>query len=437
MINDRMPFAFDADDVWTLFHSCSFDFSVWEMFGALLYGGRLVVVPRDVGRDPALFAELVVRERVTVLNQTPSAFYEFAQEILRERSKPLALRYVIFGGEALQPSRLRAFKDAYPAVKLINMYGITETTVHVTAAEVSDTDIAENLSNIGRPIPTTTAYLFDEKLRLVPVGVPAEIFVGGQGVGRGYLRREELTQQRFVSDPNHPGERLYRSGDLARHLPDGSMVYLGRIDDQVQVRGFRVELGEIKTHLLRHPAVRDVEVIARPRPSDGQELVAYVVPADEVSARELRQHVLQALPDYMAPSAFVILKALPITANGKVDRRALPEPERLGDALATNHVGPRNALEETLVALWAEVLQRERLGINDDFFECGGNSLLAMQLLSRVRAAFDVRLPLRHVFEAPTVEAFAPIIAGGPAQSADRKSPSIPKTERRQRTAAV
>ena len=189
MINDRMPFAFDADDVWTLFHSCSFDFSVWEMFGALLYGGRLVVVPRDVARDPALFAELVVRERVTVLNQTPSAFYEFAQEILRERSKPLALRYVIFGGEALQPSRLRAFKDAYPAVKLINMYGITETTVHVTAAEVSDTDIAENLSNIGRPIPTTTAYLFDEKLRLVPVGVPAEIFVGGQGVGRGYLAR--------------------------------------------------------------------------------------------------------------------------------------------------------------------------------------------------------------------------------------------------------
>ena len=182
-----MPFAFDADDVWTLFHSCSFDFSVWEMFGALLYGGRLVVVPRDVARDPALFAELVVRERVTVLNQTPSAFYEFAQEILRERSKPLALRYVIFGGEALQPSRLRAFKDAYPAVKLINMYGITETTVHVTVAEVSDTDIAENLSNIGRPIPTTTAYLFDEKLRLVPVGVPAEIFVGGQGVGRGYL----------------------------------------------------------------------------------------------------------------------------------------------------------------------------------------------------------------------------------------------------------
>ena len=437
MINDRLPFVFGGDDVWTLFHSCSFDFSVWEMFGALLYGGRLVIVPREVARDPALFAELVLREGVTVLNQTPTAFYEFAHEVLRERGKPLALRYVIFGGEALQPSRLRAFKDAYPAVKLINMYGITETTVHVTIAEVSDGDIAENLSNIGRPIPTTTTYLLDEKLRLVPNGVPGEIFVGGQGVGRGYLRRDELTRQRFIGDPNYSGERLYRSGDLARHLPDGRLVYLRRIDDQVQIRGFRVELGEIKTHLLRHPAVREVEVIARPRLSGGQELVAYVVPADDVSARELRHHLLEALPDYMAPSAFVMLKALPITSNGKVDSRALSEPERLGDAVGTNHVGPRNALEETLVALWAEVLQRERVGINDDFFECGGNSLLAMQLLSRVRAAFDIRLPLRHVFEAPTVEAFAPIIAAHSAQANKGKARVIPKTGRRQRTAAA
>jgi amino acid adenylation domain-containing protein len=437
MINDRLPFAFGADDVWTLFHSCCFDFSVWEMYGALLYGGRLVIVPREVAQDPAAFLQLVARERVTVLNQTPTSFYNFAREALRQGAA-LALRYVVFGGEALVPLHLREFRRTYPAVKLINMYGITETTVHVTVREVSDQDIAENRSNIGGPIPTTTTYLMDPQLRLVPVGVPGEICVGGEGVGRGYLRRDELTRQRFLANPYRSDERLYRSGDLARQLPDGSMIYLGRIDDQVQIRGFRVELGEIKARLLAHPGVVDVEVLACTLHGDALELVAYLVPRGEVSVPELRRHLVAALPDYMVPAAFVQLAALPLTSNGKVDRRALPEPAALTVVAGADFVAPRTPTEEKLSAIFATVLRQERVGVNDNFFELGGHSLLATQLISRVRETFALELPLRHVFETPTAGGFAAIIDERLADaSAAAAAPAIPRAVRRARPAAV
>jgi amino acid adenylation domain-containing protein len=437
LINDRLPFAFGPDDVWTLFHSCCFDFSVWEMFGALLYGGRLVVVPRAVAQDPAAFLQLVARERVTVLNQTPTSFYNFAREALRH-GPVLALRYVVFGGEALLPRHLREFARTYPAVKLVNMYGITETTVHVTWTEVSEEDMAENRSNIGGPIPTTTTYLMDSQLRLVPVGVPGEICVGGEGVGRGYLRRDELTQQRFVRNPYRPAERLYRSGDLARQQPDGRMIYLGRIDDQVQIRGFRVELGEIKTRLLEHPGVRDVEVIARPLHTDALELVAYLVPRGEVSTTELRRHLVEKLPDYMVPAALVLLAALPLTANGKVDRRALPEPEALPAGDGADYAAPRSPTEEKLAALYAAVLRRDRVGVDHSFFDLGGHSLLATQLVSRIRETFGLELPLRQVFEAPTVGGLAAVIearrsAGEPAATA----PAITRAARRPRREAL
>lgn len=410
MVNDRLPFAFGADDVWTLFHSCCFDFSVWEMYGALLYGGRLVIVPRAVAQDPAAFVQLAARENVTVLNQTPTSFYNFAREVLRLRVG-LALRYVVFGGEALLPLHLREFKAAHPAVRLVNMYGITETTVHVTVTEVSDDDIAANRSNVGGPIPTTTTYLMDAHLKLVPAGVPGEICVGGEGVGRGYLRRDELTRQRFIANPYRPAERLYRSGDLARQQPDGSMIYLGRIDDQVQIRGFRVELGEIKTRLLTHAAIADVEVFGRPGQAGGAlELVAYYVPKAEVSVTDLRRHIVATLPDYMVPSAFVPLPALPLTSNGKVDRRALPEPTALGGGSGVDYVAPRTKTEELLATIFAAVLRQEKVGATHSFFELGGHSLLATQLVSLAREAFGVELPLRHVFEAPTVEAFAAVI---------------------------
>jgi acyl carrier protein len=274
----------------------------------------------------------------------------------------------------------------------------------------------------------------------VPAGVPGEICVGGEGVGRGYLRRDELTRQRFIANPYRPAERLYRSGDLARRLPDGKMIYLGRIDDQVQIRGFRVELGEIKTRLLTHPAIADVEVIARTLQGDALELAAYYVPKAEVSVADLRKHLVATLPDYMVPSAFVPLAALPLTSNGKVDRRALPEPAALGDGGGVDYVAPKTKTEESLAAIFATVLRQERVGARHSFFELGGHSLLATQLVSRVRETFGVELPLRHVFEAPTVEAFAGVIEerlrSAPAGGADAGA-AIGRAARRSRGPAA
>jgi amino acid adenylation domain-containing protein len=433
LVNERLPFAFGPDDCWTLFHSCCFDFSVWEMYGALLYGGRLVVVPRDVAQDPAAWVALVAQERVTVLNQTPTSFYNFARTALQRRTE-LALRYVVFGGEELAPTHLREFKAAYPQTRLINMYGITETTVHVTVGEVSDEEIATNRSGIGRPIPTTTTYLMDEQRRLVPVGVPGEICVGGEGVGRGYLRREELTNERFVANPYRPDERLYRSGDLARQLPDGRLVYLGRMDDQVQIRGFRVELGEIKTRLLGYPGLTDVELMARKGSAGALELVAYYVAKSDIAVADLRRHLAAALPDYMVPSAFVRLPGLPLTSNGKVDRRALPEPVALSAGGGASYVAPGTPTQQQLAAIYATVLRQERVGATDGFFDLGGHSLLATQLMSRVRESFGLELPLRHVFEAPTVAGLAAVIdaqlAAGRAAGPVRGIRRIERTRR-------
>jgi amino acid adenylation domain-containing protein len=410
MLNDKLKFDFTPDDVWTMFHSYSFDFSVWEMYGALLYGGKLVLVSESDMKDPSLFLNLLAREGVTVLNQTPSAFNNLASEALKRPETELALRYVIFGGEELHPIQLKEWRLAYPAVRLINMYGITETTVHVTFKEITEREIEANVSNIGVPIPTTTTYIVDSNLRLLPVGVPGEVCVGGGGVSRGYLDRDDLTRQKFIQNPYRPEERIYRSGDLAKLLPNGEMVYLGRIDDQVQIRGFRVELGEVCSHLLEHPAVAKAEIIARQLHSDTLELVAYVEPTSELNVTELRNFLAQTLPYYMVPSAFVMMKSLPMTSNGKVDRRALPEPEHMRPDLDGNFAAPRTLVEEMLAGIWMEVLKIERVGVHDNFFDLGGHSLLATQVISRIRGAFQLDIPLRALFEDPTVEALAQVV---------------------------
>ena len=404
IVNDKLPFSFSASDVWTMFHSYCFDFSVWEMYGALLYGGKLVIVPEETTKDPALFLDLLARERVTVLNQTPTAFDSLARAAL-QRGSELALRYVIFGGEALHPIQLREWKREHPAVGLVNMYGITETTVHVTFKEVGEQEIATNVSNIGGPIPTTTTYVMDERLRLLPVGVPGEVCVGGGGVGRGYLKRDELTGRKFVPNPYNPAERIYRSGDLAKLLPNGELVYLGRIDDQVQIRGFRVEPGEVRSRLLEHPHLAQAEVVARKLHDDTYELIAYVVPSTAVSVNELRTHLSSTLPHYMVPSTFVLLNELPLTANGKVDRLALPDPEQ--SRMDSDYVAPRTPVEEALCAVWSQVLRIKSVGVDDNFFDLGGHSLLATQVVSRVRDRLRVELSLRRFFEAPTVAGMA------------------------------
>jgi amino acid adenylation domain-containing protein len=408
-------FGFGPDDVWTVFHSYAFDFSVWEIWGALLYGGRLVMVPRDASVSPAAFYDLLVTEGVTVLNQTPSAFRQLIQaeeEEAHGRSR-LALRQVIFGGEALDLAALAPWVERHgderPA--LINMYGITETTVHVTYRPVRRADFERpGVSPVGGPIPDLQVHLLGLHGELLPPGIPGEIHVGGAGLARGYLTRPDLSAERFVPDPfsGRPGARLYRSGDLARRRPDGDLEYLGRIDGQVKIRGFRIELGEIESALNRHPGVRESVVMVRPGGGGDRRLVAWIVPKGHaLSTHDLREHLLHSLPEYMVPAAFVSLERLPLTAHGKVDRRALPEPGETRPDVGQDLVAPRTRTEARVAEIWREVLRLEQVSIHDNFFELGGHSLLVAQLASRVRTTFGLELPLRLIFEAPTLAGLA------------------------------
>ncbi|MDX3452286.1 amino acid adenylation domain-containing protein [Streptomyces sp. ME02-8801-2C] len=396
----RNWFDFGPDDVWTLFHSYAFDFSVWELWGALLHGGTLVVVPFAVSREPEEFLELLVRERVTVLNQTPSAFGELlrADAALPEVGRELALRYVVFGGEALDFARVGDWYTRHPqdAPVLVNMYGITETTVHVTGLPLTESAVRDAQGSIGRAIPDLRTYVLDVGLRLVPPGVTGELYVAGAGLARGYLGRPGLTAGRFVADPfGGPGERMYRTGDLARRSADGELEYAGRADSQVKIRGFRIELGEVEAALTDHPEVARAVVVER-----DARLVAYVVGRAALDADNLRRHTGRTLPEHMVPSAVVVLDRLPLTANGKLDRAALPEP----DVSSGGGRAPRTPQEEILCGLFADVLglAAHRVGADDGFFDLGGDSLLAMRLTDRIRGALGVTLPVRAVFEAPT-----------------------------------
>ena len=425
-------YGFGPDDVWTLFHSFAFDFSVWEIWGALLYGGRLVIVPWWVSRSPEAFHDLLVRERVAVLNQTPSAFRQLVQADLDAGEGDLALRLVIFGGEALEPASLAPWFDRHGDRRpvLVNMYGITETTVHVTYREVSRADLAEaGRSPVGVPIPDLRVHLLDRHLHLVPVGVPGEMFVAGAGLARGYLGRPDLTAERFVPDPfGRPGERLYRSGDLARRLPDGDLEYLGRIDHQVKIRGFRIELGEIEAALASHPDVREAVALLREDPSGDRRLVAWVVPraGAEIETAELRSFLKDRLPDYMVPAALVEIPAVPLTAHGKVDRRALPDPAAEAAPVGEGYEPPRTPTEELLAGIWSEVLGAPRVGRHDGFFDLGGHSLLATRVLSRLREVFQVDLPLWELFEAPTVAELAQRVEAARASGGVELPPLAP-----------
>ena len=412
-------FGFGPEDVWTLFHSYAFDFSVWEVWGALLYGGRLVIVPYLVSRDPSAFRKLLLEQRVSVLNQTPSAFRQLVQADLAEERGDYALRYVIFGGEALELHHLRPWFERYGErhPQLINMYGITETTVHVTYRPITLTDVESGHGSvIGAPIPDLYLHLLDAQGEPVPVGVPGEIYVGGAGVARGYLNRPELTAERFIVDPfDCSGKaRLYRSGDLARRLANGDIEFLGRIDQQVKIRGFRIELGEIEAAIANSARVADVAVIAREDAPGDKRLVAYLV-ANGNSAElveELRQALSSQLPDYMVPAYFIMLDALPLNANGKLDRKALPAPgddNTLGAGWEALRVAPRTEAERIIAGIWSDVLGLERIGVTDNFFELGGDSILIIQVISRCRRA-GLDLSAKDFWEAPTIEKLASVV---------------------------
>ncbi len=410
-------YGFGPADVWTMFHSYTFDFSVWEIWGALLYGGRLVIVPYLISRSPAEFHQLLSQEGVTVLSQTPSAFRQLLwADANSPGALPLKLRCVIFGGEALELQSLKTWFDRHgdEQPRLVNMYGITETTVHVTYRVIRKADLTSGQGSvIGVPIPDLSLYLLDERLQPVPVGVPGEICVGGAGVARGYLNRPNLNSQRFVRDPfsTDQNARMYRSGDLARYTSSGELEYLGRMDHQVKIRGFRVELGEIESTLNRHPHVRESVVIAADGPSGAKRLIAYHVARGlRPSAADLREHLARQVPDHMVPSVFMRLDELPLTSNGKVDRRALPPPADDESAAGRTVVGPRNSTEAALVETWQKILGRKSIGIHDNFFRLGGHSLLATQVIARLAAEMGIALPVRAIFEAPTVADLAEMI---------------------------
>jgi acyl-CoA synthetase (AMP-forming)/AMP-acid ligase II/acyl carrier protein len=408
-------FHFDQSDVWTLFHSYAFDFSVWEMWGALLNGGKLVIVPYWTSRNPEAFIKLLAHQGVTVLNQTPSAFMELLgfEAFLDAWATP-ALRWIIFGGEALNVTRLRPWferrGDERP--RLVNMYGITETTVHVTYRPLDAKDLESGRSVIGEAIPDLQIYVLDANLQPVPIGVVGEIYVGGGGVSQGYFNRPYLTAQRFVPDPfSKNGGLLYRSGDLARLLPDGDLEYLGRGDQQVKLRGFRIELGEIEIVLSNHPAVRQAVVLLRDDLGDGR-LVAYIVADSKVALHpdELRTYLKDRLPEYMIPSALVFIEKFPLTPNGKLDRTALPKPPTERPRDEGGIVFPHNELEDQLCQIWEQVLGVQPIGVHDNFFDLGGHSLLAIKIVSRIRSALQFELPLRALFDAQTVSRLAIII---------------------------
>ncbi len=416
-------FGFDADDVWTLFHSYAFDFSVWEIWGALLYGGRLVVVPYLTSRSPEELYDLLAREKVTVLNQTPSAFRQLirAEEERGGGADALALRFVIFGGEALDPMALRPWYERHGDERplLVNMYGITETTVHVTYRPLCWDDLAAG-SMIGGAIPSLRLYLLAGG-NVAPAGVPGEIHIGGAGLARGYLGRPDLTAERFVPDPfsQEAGARLYRSGDLARYRPDGGLEYLGRGDAQVKVRGFRIELGEIETAMASHPGVREVAVVVREDQPGDRRLVAYFVPGGEepATAAALQELARRRLPDYMVPAAWVPLEALPLTANRKLDRRAMPAPAALQGEPAELAV-LQTAEEETLAGIWSKVLGVRDVGRHDNFFALGGDSILSLQVIALARGR-GLEISLQTLFQNQTLAELARSArqAGGVAAS--------------------
>ncbi|MEV0333455.1 amino acid adenylation domain-containing protein [Nocardia sp. NPDC050717] len=454
----RRALATRASDVWALFHSAAFDFAVWEMWGALTTGAALVVVDRDTARSPERLRELLCREQVSVLGQTPSAFAGLDEadtraaaneRVARGRGRadqgtprdagrvpevrgepesaysrttehgPLSLRRIVFGGEPLDPRRLTAWIDRHGSdgPRLVNMYGITETTVHVTHAPITDAEHHRAGSPIGRPLDGLTVQVLDDRLHPVPTGVVGEIYVGGAQVTRGYLHRPGLTATRFVADPRAVGGVLYRSGDLGRWTRAGTLEHFGRADRQVKIRGYRIEPAEIEVALLRCAGVAAAVVVVRDDPAKGPQLVGYVVAARdaEITGAAVRAQLRNTLPEYQIPAAVMVIDALPLTANGKLALTALPAPEFASDRA---YRAPEGAIERTIAAVFAELLGGDRVGADDSFFDLGGNSILATRVVARLRSELAAEVALAWLFSDPSPAELARRVAEGSAESA-------------------
>ncbi|WAC99100.1 non-ribosomal peptide synthetase [Streptomyces sp. NA13] len=423
LANSQPLYGFGPQDVWTVFHSYAFDFSVWELWGALTTGARAVIVPHDTARNPEAMWHLLTQEKVTLLSQTPSMFRELVGQAAETSQSDLPdLRWIVFGGEALEPKHVQPWFDRYPdaSTQLVNMYGITETTVHVTHQVITTDHLAQGgRLPAGRPLPGYQVRLLDPHGNPVPTGVPGEIYVAGNGLARGYLHRPQLTAERFTANPHHTadtttgtttGTRMYRSGDLARWLPDGTLEHLGRADDQVKIRGYRIELGEIETALTTHPHIHETLVTTHQDHDGHRRLLAYLVTDTPLTPAQLRTHLTTTLPDHMIPALYIPLDRLPLTPSGKVDRRALPQPDTQPEPTnTTEHTPPRTPTEHLLATTWATVLGTEEIGIHDNFFDLGGDSILSIQVISHARRA-GLQLTSKLMFTHQTIAELASVV---------------------------
>jgi amino acid adenylation domain-containing protein len=394
------------DGTQTFFHlsSISFDAATFELWGALLHGSRCIIYPSNLPTPKDLGAVLH-KYQVSTLWLTSSLF----NAVLDDAPEALSgIRQLLTGGEALSVHHVKRALSQLPETEIINGYGPTESTTFTCCYSIPrQLDGVPSSIPIGRPIGNTQVYLLDARLELVPIGIPGELYIGGDGLARGYLNRPELTAEKFIANPfcADPASRLYKTGDLARYLPDGNIEFLGRMDNQVKIRGYRIELSEIEVTLKHHPSVREAVVIARDDVAGDKRLVAYLIasPAQHPAPQQLRDFLKEKLPEYMIPNVFMFLKSLPRTPSGKVDRRALPVPEGGRPELARDYVAPRNETQKLLTTIWLEVLKLEKVGIYDNFFDLGGHSLLATRVVSKIREVFRIELPLRALFETPTM----------------------------------
>jgi amino acid adenylation domain-containing protein len=405
---------FGDDETFLQFAPLAFDASTFEIWGPLLNGGRLVIYAPGIAALSDL-GDVIRSQGVTTLWLTTGLFNAMVEENVQGLA---SLRRILTGGDSLSVAHVQTAIDALPNVELINGYGPTEGTTFTTCHAIPHARATGAIS-IGRPIANTRVYILDPHLAPAPIGVFGELYVGGDGVARGYLNRPELTAERFIASPFVEGDRLYKTGDLARWMPDGTIAFGGRRDFQVKIRGFRIELGEIEVALGAHPAMRECTVIVREDSPGEKRLVAYVVPTSPEAApapTELRAFLKESLPDYMIPTVFVTLAALPLTANGKVDRAALPAPTEGGAAPGSTTVAPRDELEAQIVTIWRRVLNISRVGITDSFFDLGGHSMLAVRMASELKKVLGRTIPLMSLFEAQTIEQIADLLREGPAK---------------------
>ncbi|WP_298516668.1 non-ribosomal peptide synthetase [uncultured Kordia sp.] len=400
-------FDFTEKDVWCLFHSYCFDFSVWEIFGAILSGGKLVILPKAQRVDYKKLTQVCIQEGVTVFNQTPTSFQALQSSFI-ENAAALNIRYLIFGGEKLENTLLKTWKHHFPTCRTINMYGITETTVHNTFKELTLTDVNSNGSTIGRSIPGIDIQVLDANFELVPFGITGEMYVSGAGLAKAYLNRPEITKDRFFEiSIGNKTRRYYRTGDLAKRLPNGELQYIGRIDDQVKIRGHRIEVDEINVALNAHNAIKESIVIAQKSSVHGaMELIAYYVlqPSIQETDTTLRTYLASVLPEYMLPTFFIPLQQMPLTVNGKIHKKQLPKPSSVAIPIVENNEIEISETGRQVVQLWEEILQKKNIGLDDDFFEIGGYSLTVALMLNRLKETLGIEMHIVDFYEEPTIE---------------------------------